>query len=354
MKNLVRIDTFLKWLLVLLFGSIFLYLGKILFMPLAFALLISLVLYPVCKWLERHHFSRLAAIFLSLSIIVLLVAAVVVVLIKQTIQFADMWPEFVSKLRGLLDEIRVYLTEVIHIQPARQEAWIQSITSDMPSSILNIIQGTIIASSVSLVLILLIPLYSGLMLYHRKMLLKAFLKLFPDYKSEEVGELISHAVHTFYDFIKGMILVYLAVGILNSIGLVIIGVPNPIFFGFVASILTFIPYIGITIGAIIPATIAWIQYDSFLYPLGVITVFTIVQILEANVIFPFAVGNRLHINTLVTLIVIIAGGVIWGVAGMILFVPYVAILKLIADKAEGMETVSILLGPGETGKEEKK
>ena len=290
------------------------------------------------------------AIILSLSIIVIMVAAIVVVFINQAMQFANMWPEFVKKIDGLQDEIRVYLTDVIHIAPEKQDEWLNSLLNDLPSSALDIIQGTLIASSVSLILILLIPLYSGLMLYHRSMLLTAFLRLFPDYKAEEVSDLLSNAVHTFYNFIKGMILVYLAVGILNSIGLAIIGVPNPVFFGFVASILTFIPYIGITIGAIIPATIAWIQYDSFLYPLGVIAVFTVVQILEANVIFPVAVGNRLHINTLVTLIVIIAGGVIWGVAGMILFIPFIAILKLIADKAEGMEALSILLGPGEAKK----
>ncbi len=85
--------------------------------------------------------------------------------------------------------------------------------------------------------------------------------------------------------------------------------------------------------------------------MGVIAVFTVVQLLEANVIFPFAVGNRLHINTLITLVVIVAGGIIWGIAGMILFIPFVAILKLVADKAEGMEAISILLGPGDTMKE---
>jgi len=345
-NHLVKIDGFLKWLLVIFFGSILLYLGKALFMPLAFALLISFILYPVCKWLEAHRFSKVAAIFLSLSLVVIFAAAIVFVFIKQAIQFGNMWPDFVAKLNNLLNELRIYLTDVIHIKPEKQDEWIESITKDLPASVINLLQGTVIASSVSIVLLLLIPIYSGLILFHRKMLLSALLKFFPEYKSEEVSELISHSVHTFYNFFKGMILVYLAVGILNSLGLALLGVPNPVFFGFIASILTFIPYVGITIGAIIPATVAWIEYDSFLYPLGVIAVFTLVQILEAHVIFPFAVGNRLHINTLVTLIVIITGGIIWGVAGMILFIPFVAILKLIADKATGMEAVSILLGPG--------
>ena len=350
MNNLLKADNFLKWLLIVLFGSVLLYLGKALFMPLAFALLISFILFPICKWLEKYYFSKVAAITVSLSLLVILLAIVVLIFINQALQFAHMWPDFVAKINNLIIDIKIYLTDEVQIKPEKQEEWLDSFTKDLPSSIFNILQNTLIASSVSFVLFLLIPLYSGLILYHRKMLLSVLLKLFPEYKNDEISLLISHAIHTFYNFIKGMLIVYLVVGILNSIGLAVLGVPNPVFFGFVASILTFIPYIGITIGAIIPATIAWIQYDSFLYPLGVIAVFTVVQILEANVIFPVAVGNRLHINTLVTLIVIIAGGIIWGVAGMILFVPFIALLKLIADKAEGMEAVSILLGPGDNEK----
>ncbi len=139
-------------------------------------------------------------------------------------------------------------------------------------------------------------------------------------------------------------LVYLIVGILNSIGLALIGIPNPIFFGFIASILTFIPYVGITMGALMPITVSWLVYDSIYYPLGVIAVFVIVQVLEANVIFPLAVSGRLKINALMTLVVIIGGGIIWGALGMVLFLPFAAILKLIADQVEDMRPVAILLG----------
>ncbi|MEQ9660705.1 AI-2E family transporter, partial [Fulvivirga sp.] len=149
---------------------------------------------------------------------------------------------------------------------------------------------------------------------------------------------------TYYNFIKGMGVVYLVVGILNSVGLFILGVPNPIFFGFVASILTFIPYVGITIGAILPMAVSWIKYDSVFYPIGVLIVFVVVQILEANIIFPLAVSQKLKINALITLVVIVAGGIVWGAMGMILFLPFVAILKLIADQIEEMKPIAVLLG----------
>jgi predicted PurR-regulated permease PerM len=79
-------------------------------------------------------------------------------------------------------------------------------------------------------------------------------------------------------------------------------------------------------------------------------VFSIVQLLEAYIIFPFAVGSRLKINTLVIIIVVIVGGILWGAAGMILFIPFTSIIKLIADRTPSLKTLSVLLGDGEVRK----
>ncbi|MFN9882941.1 MAG: AI-2E family transporter, partial [Bacteroidota bacterium] len=79
-------------------------------------------------------------------------------------------------------------------------------------------------------------------------------------------------------------------------------------------------------------SVSWITYGSIWYPVGVIAIFAFVQYLEANIIFPYAVGTRLNLNTLVTLMAIFLGGIIWGVSGMILFVPFLAIIKLLADQ----------------------
>ena len=141
-----------------------------------------------------------------------------------------------------------------------------------------------------------------------------------------------------------MALVYLIVGSLNSVGLLLLGVPHAILFGFIASILTFIPYVGIIVGSLLPMAMSWITYDSVWYPLGVVAIFTFVQYLEANVIFPLAVSSRLNVNTLVMLLAIFAGGILWGMAGMILFVPFAGIAKLIADHNPRWKTISLMLG----------
>ena len=140
-----------------------------------------------------------------------------------------------------------------------------------------------------------------------------------------------------------MTLVYIIVGILNSIGLFALGVRNAILFGFLCSVMTIIPYIGIFISALLPISIIWLETNNVWYPLGVIAVFSIVQYLEANVIFPKVVGTQLEVSTLAMLVAVIAGGIIWGVAGMILFIPFLAILKIISDHIKEWKPLNVLL-----------
>jgi predicted PurR-regulated permease PerM len=140
-----------------------------------------------------------------------------------------------------------------------------------------------------------------------------------------------------------MLVVYACVGILNSVGLLLLGVPHAILFGCIAAVLTFIPYVGIMIGASLPIIVSWITFDSIYYPMGVVAIFTFVQYLEANVIFPWAVSSKLNVNTLMTIVAILVGGVLWGSSGMILFVPFLGILKLIADRMPGWEPLALLL-----------
>jgi predicted PurR-regulated permease PerM len=147
-----------------------------------------------------------------------------------------------------------------------------------------------------------------------------------------------------------MAVVYAIVGTLNSIGLWFLGVPYAFLFGYLTAIMTFIPYVGIIVASVLPITYAWITYGVIWYPLGVIGLFTFVQYLEANIIFPWAVGQRLELNTLATLIVIVIGGIIWGASGMILFIPFAAILKLVADRMPGMEALAMFLGNSELKK----
>ncbi|MBA0885239.1 AI-2E family transporter [Flavobacterium undicola] len=332
--------------------SLVLYFGKLLFIPLFFALLISFILYPVCKWLEKKGINHAIAIVFSLTIVFFILASVLCLLILQIKEFAMEWEPFKIKLLETINQISVFISQYFNITNTEQTSFFQNILNHSENQAIDIIKSTFYSFSQTAFYIIIIPVFSALILFHRQMFAKALFHFFPSNQKEAIREILIETIHAYHDFIKGMLLVYIIVGFLNSIGLLIIGIPHPFMFGFVAAILTFIPYIGIMISALLPIAISWITYDSIWYPIGVITVFAIVQILEAYIIFPYVVGSRLKINTLVIIIMITLGGILWGAAGMILFIPFTSVIKLIADRTESLKAISILLGEGKL-KEEK-
>jgi len=331
----------------IVFGSIILFFGREVFIPISFALLISFILYPVCAWLERRGMGRLLAISISISLMIVAGLLIVALLIHQFISFLNEWPSLQEKLAKSLQEISKLLINVFGISQERQQDWISKLASQSGSDLLSLVSNAVSASVSSTVLFVLVPVYSVLVLYYREQWMKIIQRIFPRVNRKSLREIISLTVTAYYNFIKGMAIVYLVVGILNSIGLLLLGIPHAILFGFIAAVLTFIPYFGIMVGSLLPITVAWVTYNSIWYPIGIIAIFAVVQYLEANVIFPLAVSNRLNVNTFVMLVAIFVGGVLWGLAGMILFVPFVGIAKLIADHNPKWKTVSMILGVSE-------
>jgi predicted PurR-regulated permease PerM len=98
------------------------------------------------------------------------------------------------------------------------------------------------------------------------------------------------------------------------------------------------------VASLLPVSAAWLSYDSIWYSLAVVAWFAFVQILEAYLIFPLIIGKRIKVNTLVLFIFIILGGMLWGPAGMILFIPLVSILRLLANRSPGLKFLSEMLG----------
>jgi predicted PurR-regulated permease PerM len=342
--NLLSKLTMVQGLQIIVYSSIILFVGKSLFVPLSFALLISFVLYPVCRWLEQKRFGRMAAIVVSMTGLMLAVLLVVLLLVSQFFGFVEEWPLIREKLAEAVANVQIFLDTSWGFSMAAQQRLITSVTDQSGSTVVQILRQVFRASAFSLVMLILVPVYAVLILYYRKTWILVLAKIFSSEKKEKLHEMISLTIQSYYSFIKGMAIVYLIVGVLNSLGLLLLGVPHAILFGFIVAILTFIPYVGIIIGSLLPIAMAWITFDSAWYPLGVVAIFTFVQYLEANIIFPLAVSRRLNVNTLVMLLAIFAGGILWGMAGMILFVPFVGIARLIADHNPAWKTWSLILG----------
>lgn len=342
----LKFYTFL--LLFIVLGFLILYEGRVLWIPLGFAVLISFMLFPVCNRIEKvvgHVGAILAGVFLLLLfgfLLFQLIANSISLLNREFVQSRD-------KILQLGNKILELLANLFDVDIEQRKKLMETLYENLLLDMFPLIKQTIFFSANTLMMFLIIPIFVALILYYRERLVQFILAVVPDKHTEGFKTTIRELGTTYYRFARGMALVYLSVGVLNSIGFLAMGLPNAIYFGVLASLLTFFPYVGIMIGGSAAIIVAWTTYESIWVPLGVVGVLGVVQYLEANLIFPILVGHQLRINPLVTFIAIIVGGIVWGGAGMILFVPFAAILKILSDQLEDLRSLGILLGEGESG-----
>jgi len=245
--------------------SALLYFGKTLFIPLSFSILISFILFPVCKWLEKKGIPQTIAIFISIFGVTLFFGTVIYLLFTQVIEFSNEWHILQVKLLETANQLSFFLAERFDLSSEKQMNFLKNIVSNSGIQAISLLKTTLYSLSESVFYLLIIPLYSALILYYRQLLVNVLYHIFPLEKKEIIREILVETIHAYYNFIKGMLVVYLIVGILNSVGLAIIGIPHPFLFGFIASILTFVPYVGIFISSLLPIAVSWLTYNSIWY-----------------------------------------------------------------------------------------
>ncbi|MFM7838905.1 MAG: AI-2E family transporter, partial [Chitinophagaceae bacterium] len=281
----------INWLKILIGASLIGFLlveGKTLFIPLSYGLLISFILYPLCKWLEGKGVNRIAAITTGIVVVVVLFLGIFLLLGWQFRSFLLEWPQVQTKLTELIASLRKFLSGRFGLDEDRVARWIESMLKQSGEQAFSGLGTSLVSFFVNLFTIFIIPVYTFLILLYRQQLIRVLFRLFPKELQQRIEEVIRLSIVTYYNFIKGMIVVYATVGTLNTIGLLLLGVPHALIFGFLTAIMTFIPYVGIIVASLLPITYAWLTYNSAWYPLGVILIFAFVQYLEANVIFPWA------------------------------------------------------------------
>lgn len=319
------------------------WLGKAFLIPLAYALLIAVVLYPMVRFLIRKKFPESAAIALPTLLMCLVFLGIIALLSYELTIISSNWALIQNRIEPLLTQIHQQLEDLFGWTTAEQNLWLKD-------SIRKISQnaGTILKQSTSAMLdglfnLIIIPIYIVLILFNRKKLVKFAMEIAPEDFKPGLDKVIQEAVIVFGGFIRGMVFVYMLVGLLNTLGLWLIGVENPIIYGMLTAVMTIIPYFGILISAMLPITLSWLNTGTYLQPLGIISVFSLVQYLEANLIFPYIVGRNVNLNTLASIIAITLGAIIWGVSGMILFLPMFAVIRIFAQHYPQLKAWNTLL-----------
>lgn len=162
-------------------------------------------------------------------------------------------------------------------------------------------------------------------------------------KRTELEAILDQSVHLIQRYLVGMVTVVIILAVLNCTGLLIIGVEHAVFWGVLAACLVIIPYIGTTLGGILPFLYSLATAEYSWQPWAVIIMYVIIQQVEGNFITPKIVGSSVRINPFFALIGIVIMGALMGIGGIILAIPIMAILKLVAQQIDVLKPLALLM-----------
>ncbi|MDQ3073845.1 MAG: AI-2E family transporter, partial [Bacteroidota bacterium] len=332
-------------------GIAFLYLAKPILVPLAFSALFALMLYPFVRIFERNGFPRILAITVTLIAVILALVGITYLLSSQIYNFISDLDSLSGRFNKLKIDLEWWLYNNFNIQFDQRGNIVQESMNKFMDSGVVLMEGTIATFMVLLNFFGLVPIYIFLFLLYRSSFKEFFLVISPTEKHRTVRSVIRQIEKVVQNYIVGLVIVMVIVGTLNTITLLVIGVQYAMFFGFLAALLTVIPYIGIFIGSLLPAMYALATLNSPWYAFAVVATFLFVQFLEGNFITPRITGNKVKVNPLAAIVALIVGGYLWGTAGLIIFIPLVAMLKVVFDHIPSMQPYGFLLGTEIYGKE---
>jgi predicted PurR-regulated permease PerM len=311
--------------------------------PIIYSIVISIVLSPIVNFFVRKKINRIVSIILTLVLVTSLSVFIILLISSQLIQFTDSFPKLLEEFKQLLHQTVSWTSDYFNISTVKINGWINEKTKEILKESSSLIGQTILQTGSVLVVLVLIPVYVFMILLYQSLLIEFIHKVFKSSNQKNVNQIISGTKTIVQSYLVGLLIEAVIVTTLNSTSLLIIGVNYAILFGVIGAILNLIPYIGGIIAVSLPMMYALVSMSP-VYALFVLGAYLLIQLIDNNYLIPKIVASKVKINALISVIVVLAGGALWGIPGMFLSIPLTAILKVIFDHVEPLKPWGFLLG----------
>ncbi|RFZ95838.1 AI-2E family transporter [Mucilaginibacter conchicola] len=308
--------------------------------PLAFAAFLSVLLNPLCNRLQQRKVPKVLAIIIAMLIMIISVLLVFYFLSTQIIQFGDSLPMLEKKFGSITTDLKNWIQSTFGVTLAKQEQMIKDALNSsqtMVGKTLNSVLGV-------LSVVFLLPVYIFLMLFYKTLILNFLYEVFAEENSKKVSEVLSETKTAIQSYIVGLLIEMIIVAVMNSAALMLLGVKYGILIGCIGAILNLIPYLGGIIAIALPVLMATVTKDGYSTQLGVVIAYIVIQFIDNNILVPRIVSSKVQINALMSIIVVLLGNQLWGVSGMFLSIPFVAVIKIVFDRIEPLKPWGKLLG----------
>ena len=313
---------------------------KEILIPCCFGLMLAILLNPFVNKFYQFKIPRVLAISLALLIAIILLGAVGYFLSSQIAGFSDQVPVLKKKFVELLSKLQAEVTQRFNLNLKKQDELINQAASGM-KPMLGKTLGTL---AQSIELLLLVPLYAFLFLFYKTLFLNFLFEVFSEENSKDVRLILNQTKTAIQSYMFGLLLEALIVATLNTVALMILGVPYAILLGVLGAILNVLPFIGGIVAVLLPLIIVTITKDGFGTQLGVIIAYLVIQFIDNHFLVPYIVSSRVKINALISILIVLLGGALWGISGMFLSIPFVGVLKIIFDRVPDLKPWGKLLG----------
>lgn len=308
--------------------------------PIAFAVIFSILLNPLVNKLKKKKIPHAVSIIIAILAAIVVVSAIFYFLSSQIIGFGDNLPLLKEKFKVILDNLQQWLHLKFGLAINKQVQMVNEALNNSKGLV-----GKTLGTALGLLsVVFLLPVYIFLLLFYKTLILNFLYEVFSEQNSEKVSAVLNQTKTAIQSYMVGLLLEALIVAILNSTALLILGVDYAILLGVIGALLNMIPYLGGIVAIALPVLMATITKDGFSTQLGILGAYALIQFIDNNFLVPKIVSSKVQINALFSIIVVLLGGALWGVSGMFLSIPAVAILKIIFDRIDDLKPWGKLLG----------
>jgi predicted PurR-regulated permease PerM len=329
-------------LFVTLFIVILVY-AKDFFVPIAFGLLLSSLLSPLCKWLCHTGVPKGLSILISILLMMVFFGGISIFFVNEIGSLSEDFPELKEKAIENINDVSHYVEDNFGVSISMQKNWAKEQINNLFSSGNKLINTIFNATTGTLFKVLIMPVFMFYILFYQDRFSEFILRLAGEKRKKTAKKILRDVSFVSQRYFGGAFIVVLILSVLNSLALHILGLKYPILFGVISAFFNFIPYFGTWIGAFFPFTFALLTGDSLNLAFGVIIVFMIIQFIENNILTPHITGGYVRLNPFITILALIAGSMVWGIAGMLLVIPFLASLKIVFENFKSTSVLSYLI-----------
>jgi Predicted permease len=321
-----------------------LYITRFIIVPLVFAIVIAIVLSPIVDFFVKKKINRNLSIIFVIVLAFFVIIGLGILFIYQISQLSDSWPALVDKFTEMINRSINYITDSLEINSKHVHEWIANIKKELIDKSGPALGQTIVTLGNGIAALFLIPVYVFLIIFYQSIILEFIRRISGKENQEQVAHVVSQTKNVVQQYLIGILIETAIVAFLDVCALWILGIEYAIIIGVIGALLNLIPYIGGIVAVALPMAVALATKSTPMYALYVLAAYYLIQFIDNNYIVPKIVASKVKINALFSIIVVLAGNALWGIPGMFLSIPIIAIVKLIFDNIEPMKPWGFLLG----------